>query len=72
MDAISEDMEDIHAVNLKTRTPTYLNVMSLGLGIMPQEESEKRDLWDLNDFPQDFVFYHIQFHFLVDNVNKSL
>jgi stress-induced morphogen len=35
MDAISEDMPGIHAVNLKTRTPTELNVMNLGLGIMP-------------------------------------
>lgn len=34
MEAISDDMEQIHAVNLKTRTPSELNVMTLGLGVM--------------------------------------
>jgi hypothetical protein len=41
MDVISEDMAGIHAVNLKTRTPTELNVMNLGLGIMPEQDIEK-------------------------------
>lgn len=35
MDALSDDMDQIHAINVKTRTPSELNVMSLGLGIMP-------------------------------------
>lgn len=38
MDALSDDMDQIHAVNVKTRTPSELNVMNLGLGIMPQGE----------------------------------
>jgi len=35
MDALSDDMDQIHAINVKTRTPSELNVMSLGLGIIP-------------------------------------
>lgn len=34
MDALSDDMDQIHAVNVKTRTPSELNVLNLGLGIM--------------------------------------
>lgn len=36
MDALSDDMDQIHAVNVKTSTPSSLNVMSLGLGVMPK------------------------------------
>lgn len=44
MAALSDDMEFIHAINLKTRTPTDLNVLNLGIGIMPEKSSSEADL----------------------------
>jgi hypothetical protein len=43
MDLLSEDMQQIHAINLKTRAPSELNVLTLGFGVMPQAEKEKLD-----------------------------